>query len=266
MKKPNMGNNDYFVIMSEDYASQINTISDFFKSGCRIVILTGAGMSEESGIPTFRGKGGLWEKYDPEVVATAEAIQERPRDVWEMHNELRQTIAKCKPNAGHIALATLEKYFKNVTIITQNVDNFHQDAGSESVLELHGNAWRVLCTVEGISWEDRTVPYDALPPLCSCGAVLRPDVVFFGEALDKDILDQAFFEAGQANIMLVIGTSYVVYPAAYLPMLAKQNGALLIEINIEPTPFTEIADVSIIGKAGKVLSEFIYRLRTKLEK
>lgn len=254
------------LIMTKDLEPLLDSIAEQFKLDRRIVILTGAGMSEEGGIPTFRGKGGLWEKYDPEVVATAEAIISRPKQVWEMHDELRQIIAKCKPNPGHVALATLENVFKHVIIITQNVDNFHQDAGSINVLELHGNAWRVSCTQEHRSWEDRTVPITELPPICSCGSILRPDVVFFGEPLDEHVLSSAFTEASTANIMFVIGTSYVVYPAAYLPTLAKNNGALLIEINIEPTLFSEFADFSIMGKAGEVLPSLMKKIQTKFEK
>jgi NAD-dependent deacetylase len=251
--------------MSSKYTSPIAKTLKHFKYDTRLVILTGAGASEESGIPTFRGKGGLWEKYDLTEVATAEAIRLRPEKVWVMHDELRQTLASCKPNPGHYAVAELESHFKNVIVITQNVDNYHQDAGSSRVLELHGNAWKVKCTAEGKSWVDKTVPYDELPPRCSCGAILRPDVVFFDEPLDNAVLTQAFSEAAQAQIMLVVGTSYVVYPAAYLPILAKQNGALLIEINIEPTPFSTLADVSIYGRSGEVLPELVSKLRAKLK-
>jgi len=244
---------------------QIESVIGHFKRGSRIVILTGAGISAESGIPTFRGKDGLWEKYDPNEVATAEALRLRPKNVWEMHDALRQTINSCEPNPAHFAIAELEKFLKNIVIITQNVDNKHQDAGSTSVLELHGNAWRVKCTVENKSWIDRTVPIKELPPRCSCGAILRPDVVFFGEQLDKDVLDEAYTEAARAEIMLVIGTSCVVTPAAYLPIIAKQSDAILIEINLEPSPIYSLFDASLCGKAGMIMPKLVKRLREIFE-
>ena len=252
--------------MDDKVSLQLDLLLKHFKPESQIVVLTGAGISAESGVPTFRGKGGLWEKYDPAVVATAEALKLRPREVWEMHDELRQIIAGCKPNPAHIAIAKLEKMFKNLTVVTQNVDNYHQDAGSTNVLELHGNAWRVKCTAEGTCWVDRTVPYKELPPKCSCGAMLRPDVVFFNEPLNQDVLETAFSIASKTDIMLVVGTSYTVYPAAYLPVLAKENDAVLMEFNIEPTPITSFANVSIFGKSGAILPELVKRLHSELKK
>lgn len=249
--------------MVQKLQDQLDTIIKFFKPDSKIVVFTGAGISAESGIPTFRGKGGLWEKYDPAMVATAEALKLRPAKVWEMHDELRQTIDSCKPNPAHQAIAELEMYFNDVTVITQNVDNYHQDAGSTNILELHGNAWRVKCTVEDKIWVDKTVPYQELPPKCSCGAMLRPDVVFFGESLDQDILNSAFSIAGSADIMFVLGTSYVVVPAAYLPVIAQQNGAKIIDINIETTPIPVFTDASIVGKAGIVLPELLKKIKKK---
>ena len=265
LKKTNNGHCIYLLLMNLHLEKEIESVIDHFKQDSQIVILTGAGISAESGIPTFRGKGGLWEKYDPNEVATAEALRLRPKKVWEMHDALRQTINSCEPNPAHFAIAELEKFLKNIVIITQNVDNKHQDAGSTRVLELHGNAWRVKCTVENKSWIDRTVPIKELPPKCSCGATLRPDVVFFGEQLDKDVLDEAYTEAARAEIMLVIGTSCVVTPAAYLPIIAKQNGAILIEINLEPSPIFSLFDASLCGRAGTVMPKLVKRLQEKFE-
>jgi len=252
--------------MDKKLSLQLDLLVKDLERDTRVVVFTGAGMSAESGIPTFRGKGGLWEKYDPAVVATAEALQLRPRAVWEMHDTLRQTIAACKPNPGHDAIAELEDLFSAVTVITQNVDNFHQDAGSTNVYELHGNAWRVKCVAEGKSWVDRTVPYEELPPKCQCGAMLRPDVVFFNEPLDEAVLNKSFIEAGKAKLMLIVGTSYTVYPAAYVPILAKQNGALLVEFNIEYTGLSAFADVSFYGKSGEILPLFVQKLKNHLAK
>ena len=258
--------NTHAVLMDSELSKKIDSVVKHFKPDSRIVVLTGAGISEESGIPTFRGKGGLWEKYNPAEVAIAEAMMLRPKKVWEMHDTLRQTLAKSKPNPGHFAIAELEKMFKNVTVITQNVDNYHQDAGSKNVLELHGNAWRVKCTEEDKSWIDKTVPYKELPPKCRCGANLRPGVVFFNEPLDQDILNAAFKTSRSADIMFVIGTSYVVMPAAYLPVLAKESGAVLIDINIEYSPIATFPDASLIGKSGEILPELIKRLKVHLKK
>jgi NAD-dependent deacetylase len=251
--------------MTTHLEKQIESVIGHFKRDSQIVILTGAGISAESGIPTFRGKGGLWEKYDPNEVATAEAMRLRPKKVWEMHDALRQIINSCDPNPAHFAIAELENVFKNIIVITQNVDNKHQDAGSTSVTELHGNAWRVKCTVENKSWVDRTVPIKELPPRCSCGATLRPDVVFFGEQLDENIINGAYSEAARAEIMLVVGTSCVVTPAAYLPIIAKQSGAILIEINLEPSPISSLFDASLCGKAGMVMPKLVKRLREEFD-
>jgi len=251
--------------VTDDLQKQFDAIAEQFTLESSIVFLTGAGISSESGIPTFRGKGGLWEKYDPAEYATAEALRLRPEKVWEMHDELRQTIANQKPNQAHLAIAELENIFKNFTVITQNVDNYHQDAGSSNVLELHGNAWRVKCTAEGHSWVDKTVPFNELPPKCSCGAPLRPDVVFFNEPLDPEVLDLAFSMASNAEIMFVVGTSFIVYPAAYVPVIAKQNGAIVLEFNLEPTALSSFADYSIFGAAGKTLPKLVEKLKAKFK-
>jgi NAD-dependent deacetylase len=243
----------------------VDSMVKLFSRGSRVVVLTGAGMSEESGIPTFRGKDGLWTKYDPEVYATAEAVRLRLGQVWQMHDELRQTVAKNKPNPGHFAVAELEGIFEDVTVVTQNVDNYHRDAGSTKIIEVHGNAWKVKCLAEGKSWMDKTVPYDELPPMCGCGSDLRPDVVFFNEPLERDVIDSAFSAAARANIIIVIGTSALVYPAAYIPILGKETGAKLIEVNQEQTPLTSLADVSIIGKSGVILPKLVKKLKQRFK-
>jgi NAD-dependent deacetylase len=243
--------------MLDEFSPQLEPIFEKLDTRSKIIVLTGAGISAESGVPTFRGKGGLWEKYDPTEVATAEALRLRPGKVWEMHDALRQVLAKCKPNHGHYALVELEKIFPSTIIITQNVDNFHQDAGSSIVCELHGNAWRVKCNAEDKSWVDRRVPLNELPPKCSCGSDLRPDVVFFNEPLDPVILENAMQKSSEADVMFIVGTSWVVYPALYLPVIAKENDVVLIEVNIEPTPLSESVDVSMFGKSGEILPELV---------
>jgi NAD-dependent deacetylase len=252
--------------MNHEFLAISPEVVNYFKSGSRIVVLTGAGISADSGVPTFRGKGGVWDRYDPHEVGTAEAMRKRPKKVWEMHEDLRQTIARCRPNPAHQAIAELETIFEHVTIVTQNVDNFHQEAGSSHVLELHGNAWRVKCTKEGTVREDHTMSYPELPPKCSCGAMLRPDVVFFDEPLDRTTIESAYSEASLADILLVVGTSAVVYPAAYIPILAKQTGSKIIEFNIEYTPLSTYADATIIEDACKSLPRLVQSLKTKYQK
>ncbi len=217
----------------------------------RIVALTGAGISAESGIPTFRGKGGLWEKFKPEELATPEAFMRDPELVWRWYDERRQMIKKAKPNEAHKILAKIEQEAEHFALITQNVDGLHQEAGSRNVIELHGNIWRVRCLSCGQRYYLEETPLKEIPPRCHfCGGLLRPDVVWFGEMLDPEVLDRAFREAERADVFIVVGTSAVVYPAAYLPVVAKERGAFLIEVNPEDTPISEIADVVIREKAS----------------
>jgi len=219
----------------------------------RIVVLTGAGISAESGIPTFRGKDGLWNRYNPMDLATPEAFQRDPKLVWEWYNWRRQLIAKAEPNRAHRILAELERS-RDLHVITQNVDGLHQRAGSERVTELHGSVWTVRCLECGASYRDERVPLPDIPPRCKeCGGLLRPGVVWFGEALPKDALDTAYALSASADVFLVVGTSAQVYPAAELPFVAKSRGARLIEINPEETPVTPHADVSVREKASSGL-------------
>jgi len=222
----------------------------------RVVVLTGAGVSSESGVPTFRGKDGLWRNFRAEELATPHAFQEDPRLVWEWYNWRRELIAPLKPNPAHRMIARFEEHFPQFTLITQNIDGLHQQAGSKNVIELHGNIWRVRCTREGIVTENQEVPLSEIPPKCHCGALLRPDVVWFGEALPEDALQGAISSASQCQIMLVVGTSAVVQPAASLPIIAKEHGASVIEVNLEPTPITPLADQSLLGPAGEILPQF----------
>ena len=216
----------------------------------RVAVLTGAGISAESGIPTFRGKDGLWNKYDPTELATPSAFQRDPKLVWEWYDWRRQLIAKAQPNEGHRAIVELERRFKDFTLITQNVDGLHQRAGSKKVIELHGNIWKVRCVSCGEEYYKHKTPLEELPPRCkSCGGLLRPGVVWFGESLPLDALQKAYDVSSEAELFIVVGTSAQVYPAAELPLIAKRNGARLIEVNPEETPITPYADESIREKA-----------------
>lgn len=223
----------------------------------RVAVLTGAGISAESGVPTFRGQGGLWHQYRATDLATPEAFAEDPRLVWEFYNWRREVLAPLHPNPGHQALAAMEDRFADFTLITQNIDGLHRTAGSRKMIELHGNIWWVRCTDCGRTSEDRRVPLPELPACASCGALLRPNVVWFGEMLDPKILDQAYRTIEACQAMLVIGTSGVVQPAASMGAAARRRGAFVAEINLEATPYTDVYDLSILGKAGEVLPQVV---------
>ncbi|NPA41582.1 MAG: NAD-dependent deacylase [Aquificae bacterium] len=222
----------------------------------KVVVLTGAGISAESGIPTFRGKDGLWNKYDPTQLATPEAFNKDPKLVWEWYDWRRQLIAKAQPNEGHRILAQMENSIKDFWLITQNVDGLHQRAGSKKVIELHGNIWKVRCLKCREEYFEYKAPLEEIPPKCKyCGGLLRPGVVWFGESLPTDALEKAFKLSEEADIFLVVGTSAQVYPAAELPFIAKRSGAKLIEVNPEETPVTPYCDVSLRESASTGLKK-----------
>ena len=230
----------------------------------RIAVLTGAGISAESGVPTFRGKDGLWKQYRAESLATPEAFERDPALVWQWYDWRRGLVAAVEPNAGHRVLAGWEALFADLTLVTQNVDGLHRKAGSRNVLELHGNIWRTRCTREGTVREAHASPLREIPPRCpDCGALLRPDIVWFGEALDPGTLGRAFEASAACQAMVVIGTSSVVQPAASLPLRAAAAGAKVIEINPERTPLTGEVDLFISGKAGQVLPVLDRALRER---
>lgn len=232
---------------------KISIIRERLATSERAVVLTGAGISAESGVPTFRGEGGLWRQFRAMDLATPEAFERDPKLVWEFYNWRRELLAPLTPNAAHLALASLEARMPHFTLITQNIDGLHQKAGSRNMLELHGNIWRVRCTGCGRLTEDLRVPLPPLPTCTDCGALLRPHVVWFGETLDTNILNSAYEAIQNCRIMLVIGTSGTVQPAASMGFHARSKGALVAEINLEPTPYTDAYDVSIAGKAGDIV-------------
>lgn len=220
-----------------------------------IIALTGAGISTESGIPPFRGKGGLWERFDPMEIAHIDSFMKNPARVWDiLVREMKEIMDRAKPNDAHIGLARLEEMGKLSTIITQNVDGLHQVAGSTDVIEFHGNfAWqRCIKCDEKIATSE--VSLKEIPPKCACGGILRPDCVFFGEAIPEEALYRSFDLASTCDLMLVVGTSAVVQPAASLPAMARRSRATVIEINLEPTPLTRhVAHVSLFGSAGEIM-------------
>lgn len=242
---------------------------DLIEAFCKVksvAVLTGAGVSAESGVPTFRGQDGLWKRYSPQELATPQAFAKDPKLVWEWYDWRRSLIAPLKPNAAHRFIADLEKRYPHFLLITQNIDGLHQKAGSVRLVELHGNIWKVRCTKEGTVKEDRRVPLPQIPPLCeTCGALLRPHVVWFGESLPPDALAQATEAAESCELFLVIGTSGVVYPAAALPQIAQSHKAKVLEINPEETPITPIATWHLRGKAGEVCQKLARALDLPLE-
>jgi len=231
-----------------------------------VVALTGAGISVESGIPPFRGKGGLWERIDPMEYGHIDAFEADPGLIWRMLiKEMKEIMDRAEPNDGHKGLARLESLGRMKTVITQNVDGLHQRAGSRDVIEFHGNCAFQRCSACGGKRASRDVPLDVLPPQCGCGGVLRPDWVFFGESIPPLALQRSQQAAGQCDVMLVIGTSAEVTPAAYMPVIARRSEAMVIEINPESTSLTrQISDYLIRGPAGAVMRGLVAAVETRL--
>jgi NAD-dependent deacetylase len=218
-----------------------------------VTVLTGAGISADSGVPTFRGADGLWRNFRAEDLATPEAFARDPRLVWEWYNWRRELIATKKPNPAHYAVADLERRLERCWLITQNVDGLHRTAGSQKLSEIHGNIWKVRCTRCSRVDENREVPIAILPSCAACGGLLRPHIVWFGESLASEDLDRSYEALGRCEVLLIIGTSGIVYPAASFAPVAKAAGAFVVEINLDPTPHTELVDVSLQGRAKDVV-------------
>jgi NAD-dependent deacetylase len=229
-----------------------------------IAVLTGAGISAESGLPTFRGAGGWWKNHRAEDLATPEAFRRDPKLVWEWYNHRRELVRQHAPNPGHIALARLETFFSSLALITQNVDGYHQRAGSANVSELHGNIMKSRCSGCGRECEAGAEDWREGLPYCSCGALYRPGVVWFGETLPAAALQRAFAAAESSQVFFVIGTSSVVYPAAALPQVAHEHGAYVVEINSAPTPLTPRAGEFLQGRAGEILPALVELTQTAL--
>ncbi|MBD3378735.1 NAD-dependent deacylase [candidate division KSB1 bacterium] len=223
-----------------------------FKS---IVFFTGAGMSAESGIPTYRGQGGIWHEYKIEEVACQEAFERDPLRVLQFHELRRQKVLECRPHAGHRVISDIEKELDNVVVVTQNIDGMHQFAGCKNVIELHGSLWRLRCPVHGV-WEDKGEKYTSYHcPHCDRWA--RPDITWFGDLLDNQVIVQAEEMMVRADLLITIGTSAVVWPAAGLVQVALQNRVLSIEINPKATSVSHLYEQSIRGQAGQVLPELL---------
>jgi NAD-dependent deacetylase len=237
-------------------AGDLERARELVRSSRRPVVLTGAGFSAESGIPVFRGPGGLWEGHRPEELATPEAFARDPEKVWRWYAWRRERVDAARPHAGHAALAEWERRCPDLVVVTQNVDGLHQRSGNRRVLELHGSLIRARCVREG----HRVADWKAaagFPPRCRCGALLRPDVVWFGEALPADVYEAAAEAVARADLLVVAGTSAVVYPAAMLPELAIQRGVPVVEINPELTPLSPRVTVRLARPAGEALPQLL---------
>lgn len=235
----------------------IEKVREMLGKAQRVAVLTGAGISAESGIPTFRGPGGLWKQYRPEELATPEAFARDPLLVWEWYDWRRGLVAEAQPNPGHIALKVLEDRTPSFALITQNVDGLHERAGSRNVIPLHGDLWTLRCIACGRSTQNRQPHLPQLPPFCECGGMQRPGVVWFGEALPQDQWEKALDATGHSDLFLVVGTAAVVMPAGGLIRIAQSKGASVIEINAEETWFSASANLALRGPAGTILPQLL---------
>lgn len=222
-----------------------------------VTVLTGAGISADSGVPTFRGADGMWKDHRPEELASPEAFARNPKLVWEWYNWRRELIATKHPNSAHAALVELEHRIHHYWLITQNVDGLHPLAGSQRLSEIHGNIWKVRCTQCGRVTVNRDVPIAILPECATCRGLLRPHIVWFGESLASEDLQKSFDALRNCEVLLIIGTSGVVYPAASFGPIAKDNGAFVAELNLDPTPNSNLVDVAFQGHAKDLVPQLI---------
>jgi NAD-dependent deacetylase len=235
----------------------VSEVASLLASAKSVVVITGAGISAESGVPTFRGAEGLWRSYRPEELATPEAFARSPQLVWEWYRWRQALIREAMPNAGHLALARMEAKLPGFLLLTQNVDGLHELAGSRNLIELHGNIWRARCAAGCGRRSEQRQPAAGQAgesvPGCECGGIMRPDIVWFGEPLDPAAIDRAVAAVSACEVLSSVGTSAVVYPVAALPSLARRAGAKVVEVNVQETPLTSVADVVLTGKSAEIL-------------
>jgi NAD-dependent deacetylase len=242
-----------------------DTLRSLLRTAESICVLTGAGISAESGIETFRGSNGLWSKLKPEELASFDAFMRNPELVWEWYNYRKKIILDVKPNPAHSALARLEELANDFTLVTQNIDNLHRRAGSKNILELHGNIERSYCIGCGKYFSQVEITSEKKVPRCpSCNGIIRPDVVWFGEMLPEGVFETAVEAANRCELFFCIGTSAVVYPAASLPLTARNNGSYVVEINMEKTEISHNVQETLLGKAGEILPDLI-RVREEIK-
>lgn len=242
---------------------KLEKAATWIKNSHHTTAFTGSGISNESGIPTFRGRDGIWKKYDPKLV-DIRYFHSHPRESWQAIKDIFYVFFdNVKPNDAHIRIAELEKLGLIKTIITQNIDNLHQEAGSTNVYEFHGTSRTLSCSLCNQSYQSKNISLETLPPRCTCSGILKPDFIFFGEPIPKQASILSFYEAQVADIFLVIGTTGQIMPACHIPILAKENGARIIEINPEPSTFTSsITDIYLPGKATEMMNQ-LFTLITK---
>lgn len=248
-------------------AENIKKAAEKIAKAKSVISLTGAGISVESGIPPFRGKGSIWDKIDPMEFAHISSFLKDPEKIWKgFLVGMKDILDRAKPNAGHIGLVDLEKMGRLSTIITQNIDGLHQMAGNTDVIEFHGNfAWQRCMECETFT-PSSEINLSSLPPRCECGGLMRPDCVFFGEMIPENSLFRSRELASSCDVMIVVGTSAVVQPAAMMPVIAKNSGAEIIEVNPEPTPLTsDISDLFLQGTAGHIMKVLVEEVRRILE-
>jgi NAD-dependent deacetylase len=251
-------------VVQRDAADAMHVARALLRDADRVVALTGAGVSAESGVPTFRGAGGLWKEYRAEDLATPAAFARDPRLVWECYGWRRSVVLACSPNAAHEALASASAGRSGFRVVTQNVDGLHAAALAGEApppLELHGSLFRNRCTACGVRLDDRSAidatSIDTLPHCDRCGQLTRPDVVWFGEPLDPDVIGEATRLASEADVCLVVGTSAVVHPAAGLADLTRRRGGHVIEVNVVDTPLTDVATAALRGPAASIVPELL---------
>ena len=227
---------------------------EFMRGAEKVVVLTGAGISAESGIPTYRGDEGLWRNRSPQELATAESFSKNPELVWEWYDSRRAVMKQARPNAGHLAITALERKKRDFTLITQNIDGLHLVAGTRNVIELHGSIWEIRCVKCSRVEKNYQVPLPELPPMCgTCGEAMRPNTVWFEEMIPMERIDRSLLAIEECGLLVIVGTSGVVEPAASMGLIAKKSEKPVVEINLEVTPGTGLYDASILGKSGEVL-------------
>ena len=240
-----------------DTSSALSHIREQIEKARSITVLTGAGISADSGVPTFRGKDGLWNNYRPEELASPDAFHRDPELVWQWYNWRRELIVQIQPNPAHSALVRLEERLSKFWLITQNVDGLHALAGTRHLSEIHGNIWKVRCTGCERVEENRLVPLPYPPKCPSCGHLLRPHIVWFGESLNPTDLRQCYTALQTCDVLLIIGTSGQVYPAASFGSVAKDHRAFVAELNLDPTPHSDLVDISVHGRAKDLVPELL---------
>jgi len=248
-------------MVNDDFQKLLEEAACIITNSGSSIALTGAGISVESDIPPFRGKHGLWERYDPEEYAHIVSLRKDPKKVWRMLGELVHICLDAQPNEAHNALARLEKMKLLDGIITQNIDGLHQKAGSKEVVEFHGGNTTMSCMDCGMKYRTIEVSLETIPPICGCGGILRPDFVFFGEAIPQACVERSIELVRKCQVMIIIGTTGIVMPSAQMPYLAKSAGAVLIEINPERSAFSDIVDIFLQGKAAGTMGSIMSFLK-----